>query len=205
MQTGRRWAAVAVNALVVALEVVAVIHNLREGGVAILRYYTVESNIAAGLVSLLFVITAPVGRGRVPRLVARLRYYTACCLMVTFFVVVAVLAPMLHTLYSLLFTGSMLYQHLLCPLLSLFSFAVLERGERLSRRDIFLSLIPTALYAAVVVPLNAARVMRGPYPFLLVHEQPLPVSFLWAAVIFAIALILSACLYAVYTPRKKKV
>lgn len=201
---GKGWAAAAVHAVIIALEIVAVCHNIREGGLAIFRYYTVESNVLAALVSLAYLVCFFVGRGQVPRAIARLRYYATCCLTVTFLVVVTVLAPLLHTFWSLLLNGSMLYQHLLCPVLSIVSLTVFERDGRLTRRDIFFSLIPTGLYAAVTLPLNTARVMRGPYPFLLVHEQPVWASVLWVVVIFSLALGIGAGLFFATVPRDKR-
>ena len=202
----KAWAAAAVNAVIVALEIVAFCCNMREGGLPVLRYYTVESNLLAAFVSLSFVVCFFVGHGQVPRLVTRLRYLTTCCLTVTLLVVVFVLAPLMrdYTLWRLLSEGSMLYQHLLCPVLAIFSFTVLERDERLTKRDILFSLIPTALYAAVTIPLNIARVLRGPYPFLLVYEQPVWASCLWIVAIFGLAAAIGAGLYFLGVPRKKK-
>ena len=202
--TKKQWAAALLNAAIVVLEIVAVCHNIREGGFPVFRYYTVLSNVLAGIVSLLYVVFFFVRHGQPPRLLACARYFATCCLTVTFLVVVFVLAPLMHTFWSLLLTGSMLYQHLLCPLLSLLSFAVFERDARLLARDIPLSLIPTVLYGAVTVPLNIARVMRGPYPFMLVYEQPVWVSFLWVVVILGLAAGIGAGVFFLGTPRKKR-
>ncbi len=207
MRTAKKaWAAATVNAVIVVLEIVAFCYNMREGGFPVFRYYTVESNVLAGLISLYYVVCFFVGRGEVPRWMARARYYVTCCLTITFLVVVFVLAPLMpdYTLWRLLSEGSMLYQHLLCPVLAIFSFTVLERDERLTKRDILFSLIPTALYAAVTIPLNVARVLRGPYPFLLVYEQPVWASCLWVVAIFSLGATIGAGLYFLGVPRKKK-
>ncbi len=55
------------------------------------------------------------------------------------------------------------------------------------KRDSLLALIPTGLYALVMVPLNVFRVYDGPYPFLRVHNQPWYMSILWMAAIFLVA------------------
>lgn len=204
--TGKQWATVALNAAVVLLEIVGFCYNMREGGGTVFRYYTVLSNLFAGMISLLFLVFFLRGRGKAPLWAARLRYYATCCLTITFLVVVFVLAPMLEdfTLWRLLTKGSMLYQHLLCPVLAIVALTVLERDGRLTRRDIALSLIPTALYALVTVPLNIAKVLHGPYPFLLVYEQPVWASVLWVFVIFGLAAGIAAGLYFAGVPRKKK-
>lgn len=204
--TDKQWAALIFNAAVVLLEIVAVCLNLREGGVTVFRYYTVLSNVFAGLVSAVFVCFFLTRRGQTPLFVARLRYYATCCLTITFLVVVFILAPMLegYTLWRLLTQGSMLYQHLLCPVLAIVSFTVFERDGRLTKRDILRSLCPTALYALVTVPLNIARVLYGPYPFLLVYEQPVWASVLWVFAIFGLAAGIAAGLYFLGVPRKRK-
>jgi len=203
--TDKQWAGLICNAAIVLLEIVAVCLNMREGGLPVFRYYTVLSNVFAGLASALFVVFFFARRGQTPLLVARLRFYFTCCLTITLLVVVFVLAPMLkdYTLWQLLTQGSMLYQHLLCPVLAIVSFTVFERDGRLTRRDVLFSLIPTALYAAVTIPLNIARVLYGPYPFLLVYEQPVWASVLWVFAIFGLAAGIAAGLYTCGVPRKK--
>ena len=73
---------------------------------------------------------------------------------------------------------------------------VLASMGPVEKRDGWLALIPTGLYALVMAPLNCFRVISGPYPFLCVHEQPWYVSVAW---LFAIGLV--AALVAVL-PRR---
>ena len=126
-----------------------------------------------------------------PRGVHLLRYVSTCTVAVTFLVVVTILAPASHDYFSVLLGGSLLWLHTLCPLLSMISLIFFEGEPPLERRDELIALIPTALYAAVFVVLNLLRLVRGPYFFLLVYDQPLWMSALWLVLILGIALLLA--------------
>lgn len=87
------------------------------------------------------------------------------------------LAPQMGV-QAMLLQGAMPIHHVLCPLLSLISYVRLEDGPR---PMLAIGLVPTLAYAAVIVALNIARVIVGPYPFLHVYQQPVYVSLLWLA------------------------
>ena len=55
-------------------------------------------------------------------------------------------------------------------------------------------MIPTIIYAAVMIVLNLLKVLRGPYPFLYVYEQPIYMSVIWAVAILALTYILGLIL-----------
>ncbi len=200
----RRLGAVLCNAILVALELVSLLISSLENGWAQFRFYTQDSNYFAMLVSAAYLIAAfrSSKRGKpLPAWVVTLRYIATCLLSVTFLVVLLILSPPYGWTgfrYTL-FTGAMTFQHLLCPILSFVSFLLFER-EPIGRRAPLLALIPTALYAAVLVPLNAARALHGPYPFLYVHEQPWWQSLLYGVVILGGAYL---CAYLLWLLRKK--
>lgn len=195
--------AFAANLVLLILETGNFISAIRDGGLSILQFYTEDSNLLTLLVSLLYVIiylrekkktstdqrkqaedtaTGPV---RMPAWMHLLRFMSTCCLTLTFLIVVTVLAPMFGKggLVTLLFTGHHFLFHFVCPILSFFSFMMLERGEALPRRAIAAAVAPTAVYAVTTVILNACCVISGPYPFLMVYEQPFYMSVMWFAVI----------------------
>ena len=84
--------------------------------------------------------------------------------------------------------------HLLCPVLGLLAFLFAEDHSQLRLRHTLYAMIPTVLYAAVIVTLNLTRTVRGPYPFLLVYEQPVWASLLWAALILGTAWLIALAL-----------
>ncbi len=162
-------------------------------GLSILRYYTVLSNILGVAVSTLYLAFYIAKKGKVPLSVTFMKYASTVCLTLTFLVVTFVFVPMSGS-FKVLLEGVNFYQHFLCPLLSLISFMFFEQSEALTKKHVFLSLIPTFTYAAVIIILNILRVVRGPYPFLMVYEQSVPVSVMWFFVINGMALATAALL-----------
>lgn len=183
------------NAVIVMLELVALVLSLMEHGLGNFAFYTQDSNYLAAVASLLYCVYAVRelrGGAEIPLWIHSFRYISVSCLMVTFFVVLFVLMPMAgENALFMLYGGSMLYQHTVCPILAAVSFFVLERGKPLPKQEISRALIPTLAYALAAVVLNILRVIEGPYPFLLVYAQPWYLSVLWCAVILGIAGILA--------------
>ena len=199
---GRLIAALCANVLIVAFELIALVLSLAEQGLESFQFYTQDSNYLAMAASLCFCVYGAKqlrGKGEMPGWVCSFRYVTVSCLMVTFFVVILVLMPMMgENAAYMLYGGSMLYQHTLCPVIAAVSFFVFEPVERLPRRGILKALIPTLVYALVAVILNLCRVMEGPYPFLMVYAQPWYASVIWCALILGIAALLASGVLALH-------
>ena len=198
----RLRAAMGANALIVALEMVALALSLVNQGIYNFVFYTQDSNYFAMAVSVIFCVYSVrelKGKGKMPDWVHTLRYVSVSCLMVTFFVVLFVLMPMMEeNPAAMLYQGSMLYQHTLCPILAVLSFFAFEGRKPLPRGAVGRALIPTLVYAAAAITLNLCRVIAGPYPFLLVYAQPWYMSVAWCVIIFAIAGILAYVIARIY-------
>lgn len=194
--------ALCANALIVILEIVALVLSVVEQGLGSFLFYTRDSNYLAMAVSLLFCIYAVRelrGKGEIPNWLYSLRYIAVSCLMVTFFVVILVLMPAMgENALFMLYGGSMLYQHTLCPILAVLSFFVFEMRNDLLKADIIKALIPTLVYALVTVMLNICRVIEGPYPFLMVYSQPWYMSVAWCVIILGIAGLLAFGVWGLY-------
>lgn len=195
-------AALCLNILIVVFELIALVLSLIDQGLDSFQFYTQDSNYLAMAASLCFCIYGAKQlrtKDEMPGWVHTFRYVTVSCLMVTFFVVILVLMPMMgeNTLY-MLYGGSMLYQHTLCPILAAISFFVFEVEGQLSKRKILKALVPTLVYALAAIILNLCRVMEGPYPFLMVYAQPWYASVLWCVVILGIAGLLAAGVLALH-------
>lgn len=59
----------------------------------------------------------------------------------------------------------------------------LEEGGKPGKKLKRLAIIPTILYAVVLIILNAVGAVVGPYPFLMVRNQPIWASILWFVLI----------------------
>ncbi len=151
------------------------------------QYYTMDSNIFAAITSI-FLIFALLSKGEVSKKIHNFRYYSTCCVTVTFIVVITILVPIdgWHTLTTRLFKGTDLWLHTVGPLLNIFSFLFLEGSADLDKKENLKSLIPTLIYAVIAIALNLARVIYGPYVFLKVYEQGVLMTFVWIVLISAL-------------------
>ncbi len=178
------------NIVILILEIVGLLPSIYNHGFLMFTYYTQDSNFFSLVVSLIFVITALKNKDReVSGWVKTLRFMATSNLMLTFLIVLTVLWPLSGPkgIIYLAFRGANLPYHVLCPILSFVSFIWFEDIKRISIGETVRNVIPTLCYAIVAVLLNWLRVIRGPYPFLLVHDQPFFMSVIWFVLILGIA------------------
>ena len=179
------------NALLVILEAAGMILSFMRKQDDWLCYYTHDSNAVAMAAGIIFLIYAC--RGKMPGWARWLRYISGGMLMVTFGVVIFVLCPMMSMQMGLvkaygymLFDGSMLFQHLLCPVLSTMSFICFEKYEFTAEDNVLMTL-PTLGYGLIMVALNAAGIVDGPYPFFEIGKVSISVCIACMAGIMLLA------------------
>lgn len=192
------------NLAVFVLGTAGTVMCLVSDGIGMLQFYTVLSNIIASLSCLvlaLFSIRRRICGKEIPRAVMLLKFTSVCCLSVTFLVVVFVIIPMSGNPARFLLQGYMLFHHLLCPILAFLSFVLFDSLPMSPRRSVAYAMLPTFLYAAVVIILNLTHTITGPYPFMRVYEQPWWLSLIWFVLILGGAY-LSAFLLSLTKRRK---
>ena len=172
------------NIIIVVMEIVSLIMSYNRNRINMFMFYTEESNLFALISCMIFCLYAlPSLRFRnntIPKWLKVLKYMSTCCLLVTFLVVLFVLAPMYNMGYKMLFlNNSMLFHHLLCPILMFISFVFFEADNTLTKKYVNYAIIPTVLYAIIMIILNITNKIEGPYPFLLVHKQSIYMSIIW--------------------------
>lgn len=162
-------------------------------------YYTQDSNYLALAGCILYAVFAALALrngSAVPYAVRVFKYVGLCCLLVTFVVVFTVLIPFDFSIgqngfKSLLWPAGAFFHHLVCPVLLFVSFVIFDNGPKLPKQVILFALIPTLIYAAVFIILNIARIIEGPYPFLMVYRQSVFASIMWVIAILGIAALLA--------------
>ena len=191
-------AAIAVNALVVVLEVFAMVFGIHRHGLAEnFVYYTEWSNLFGGVAcALCLVAEVRMLRGdgsqQLSRALRWTKYASSCCLLMTLFVVTFVLMPMLNSagyagLYLMFVDGAKSITHLGAPLLVTGSYALFEADRAMTLRQSLVGFAPTLVYAIVAYACNIARVWEGPYPFFQVWDMPVWQSIAWFAALFVLA------------------
>lgn len=186
-----------INIAIMIMEIIALIITLNRIGTYTFVYYTTDSNVFSLIVSGIFAIFAAKALKEntfdaIPPWVRILKLMSVTCLAVTFIVVIAVLAPIDEGGYiRMLFDGDLLYYHLLCPVLAIFSYIFLELHLNLKLRCSLLAAVPTLIYATATILLNLFYIIYGPYPFLHIYEQSILISCVWFIVIIGGAFVVS--------------
>ena len=193
--------ALLVNSLIVLFEVVVfamLISNFGRGfDLSCVQYYTHYANLFSLLTSLgISIELAREITGRTPRTsyFSRLmRFMAVSTSTLTLVVVVFLLLPMdqFENAGELLFYHTNFLEHILCPVLSFYSFVFLGDYRDMGTKEAVVATLPTLLYAIVSTTLNALEIMEGPYPFLLVYKQPLWLSILYFILIVGGAYVIS--------------
>lgn len=162
-----------------------------------LKYYTQLSNIFSMIAALIIALFTAKDliktTDNTPNWARILKFSSACCLTETFLVTVFVLSPMgmMGGFLPLMFDGPNLFHHTLCPIVSVISLCLLEKGSKITIKHSLYAMIPTLAYGIVAVILNILKVWHGPYPFLYIYEQPLYMSLIWAVVVLGGAFLIT--------------
>lgn len=158
----------------IAAELWALGSSWQEQGAKLFRYYTQNSNLLALIVCIICTVQGVrrLRGGKMPRWVRSLRYYSACCLTFTLLVAGFLLTPVDSGLSfsSFMLEGKYLWLHTLCPVIAVIQL-FLQPGRRFHESHALRALLPTILYGAISLLLNAAGAYSGPYPFLRIREQ----------------------------------
>lgn len=192
--------ALALNLCLVILEIKGMAIRISRHGSFGVEYYTQDSNFLMLIVAAMacfFILRKIIAKKDFPRWFSILKYAATLALLVTFLVVVCVLAPGIgfpKGYQLMVFTGAMYYTHFVCPILAVVCFCLFEKHDLNHKNDALLAISYTLLYAVVLLILNILRVVHGPYPFLMVYEQPIWASILWCITILGGAYVLALLL-----------
>lgn len=187
--------AVVLNGILIIVGILGMIRVVDHYGILAIIYYTVDSNIICLISSILFFVFMLIKKNitEIPFFVMILRFMATVCLIITFIVVVAYIAPAklwvpngtyLDNLKVVLLRDDMLYQHLLCPVICFVSFAFFEGDRRLNKKKtIWYGVVATLVYGITMIILNLLKIVDGPYPFFRVNEDPVVYSLIMAFII----------------------
>ena len=179
-----------IHGILVLLETIALIHEIRVFGAGMLQYYTIDSNVLQLIVSAGILICL-LRLGKSPVWLIVLHLVCAVCLTITFLIAAFVLAPQEGFAYYFLSNVAPI-NHFLGPVLSVAAFVFTQVEAVLPRRVALAPMAFTLIYGICVLLLNIARVLDGPYFFLRVYEVPVSTVVMWFVIIAALCLVFSA-------------
>lgn len=175
-----------INLLIIVLEIIGFIIIFKDIGVDSFYYYTVNSNILLFITSIImcYYYVQIINNKKVKdsKVFSVFRYMSVLSVVLTFFVVLTVMAPQ-YGFFNMIIDKSFFAHHLLCPILGLISFVLFEKYV-FTNMDTFRSLYYTIAYSTILLLLNILKVMDGPYPFLRVYNQHIMVTLFWLVAIF---------------------
>ena len=115
------------------------------------KFFTVDSNLFMGIISLIFVIfEILILKGKKIKISTELyilKLMSTTAVGLTFFVVFIYLGPISKGGILSMLRNSNLFLHLIIPVLSIITFVFFEKNNKLKFRDTFWGLVPTLLYA----------------------------------------------------------
>jgi hypothetical protein len=193
-------ALIAVNIVIVVLEIIAFIHDCYAFGISLFEWYTVDSNVLQLIISAAVIFFCIKDRP-LPPVLTILHFISAVGLTVTFLIAAFVLAPEGGIAYYFIENVAPI-NHFIGPLLSVISLLFLEIVPQLPVRIIVWPAAVSLCYGVICLILNGLRILDGPYFFLKVYEQPVGTIVLWF-VIIALLCIGLAFLYYRIKWRKK--
>lgn len=117
---------------------------------SMLRFFTVQSNIFAGIMALIFAIDEiTILKGKKKEISLKkyvLKLMTTTAVAFTFIAVFVYMGPMTKYGLPAMLMNSNLFFHLIIPVVSIFNLILFEKTDKLKLKYTFFALIPTVLY-----------------------------------------------------------
>ena len=150
-------------------------------------YYSDNVGMFALSSSIIYVIIV-VAKKEPNFLCLALRYVSTACLVLTLVGTFYVATTTGENYLDSFIKGSHLFNNLLCPIVSFVSFTMFEGDRRLNKKKtIWYALIPTVIYAIIMLVCNVSNTFTGPYSFMMINDNPVYVT----VVVFIVTIILN--------------
>lgn len=175
---------------------------LESNKLGMFKFFTVDSNLFMGIISLLFAIfEIRTLRGKIdeiPKYMYILKLMATTGVTLTFVVVFAYLWPLVGSLY-LMILNSNLFFHLLVPVFSMITFVFFEKNNKISFKYSFYGLIPIIMYGLyylinVLIHMNNG-IVSPVYDFYYFVQNGVWTSIIVVPVMFIISYIISLILW----------
>ena len=174
------------NLLFLVCELVGLGIIMLGGNKSLFEYYTVDSNLFALIMTVVYLYFVCTDK-KINKAIYLLRLMSLVSLMITFLVVLFILTFMVPLRFLFLgYYGTNLILHVICPLLLLYIYFKFDEKVKVNKYELIYNMIPTLIYAIILIILNIKGIVDGPYAFLRFNFQPLYQSVLWFILIVGI-------------------
>lgn len=174
------------NLLFLICELVGLGIIMLGGNKSLFEYYTVDSNLFALIMTVVYLYFVCTDK-KISKAIYLLRLMSLVSLMITFLVVLFILSFMVPLQFLFWgYYGTNLILHVICPLLLLYIYFRFDEKVKVNKYELIYNMIPTLIYAIILIILNIKGIVDGPYAFLRFNFQPLYQSVLWFILIVGI-------------------
>ncbi len=174
------------NILFLICELVGLGIIMLGGNKSLFEYYTVDSNLFALIMTVVYLYFVCTDK-KISKAIYLLRLMSLVSLMITFLVVLFILSFMVPLQFLFWgYYGTNLILHVICPLLLLYIYFKFDEKVKVNKYELIYNMIPTLIYAIILIILNIKGIVDGPYAFLRFNFQPLYQSVLWFILIVGI-------------------
>ncbi|MBQ7453370.1 MAG: hypothetical protein IJS68_03840 [Clostridia bacterium] len=173
-----------------------------EHGIKLLKFFTLQSNILAGVSALLYVVFFLRERKterKTPFFVYMLRYIATIDLILTFLVVALFLGFIVEEGYFSLYVNANFFFHFAIPIINFINYIGVERKPLLKLKHTFVGLIHVLLYAIFYIAVVIAHFSDGAvaieYDWYAFAQKGLPIAFVCAFVVLGVSYLTAFGLY----------
>ena len=121
---------------------------LETSKIGMFKFFTVDSNIFMGIIALVFVIKE-ITNQEITKTMYKLKLMATTAVSLTFIIVFTYLGPISKDGIISLLQNSNIFFHLVIPVLSIITFTLFERTNKLKFKDSLYGIIPTIIYAVL--------------------------------------------------------
>jgi len=175
-----------------------------EHGIKLIKFFTVQSNVLAGIVALLYIIffvRKNKTNKNIPNILHILKYIVTIDLIITFLVVSLFLGFITEEGYFSLFLNANFFFHFLIPLLNFISFVFFENSPKLKFSYTFLGIIHVILYSIFYLIVVLFNFKDGQvslyYDWYAFAQKGLLIALICALVVLSLSYLVSFLLYKI--------
>jgi len=116
--------------------------------IGMFKFFTVDSNIFMGIIALIYAIKEITNK-EITKTMYKLKLMATTAVSLTFIIVFTYLGPISKDGIISLLQNSNIFFHLVIPVLSIITFTLFERTNKLKFKDSLYGIIPTIIYAVL--------------------------------------------------------
>ena len=179
--------------------------TIHEHGLKVLKFFTVQSNLFGGIVSLIYVIyllrQSKTGKP-IPHALNVIKFIATIDLVITFLVVALFLGFIIEDGYFSVFVNANLFFHLLIPLLSFVSFTLYEEKPNFKYRYVFYGIIHLIAYSIFYLIVVLTHMENGKvaiqYDWYAFAQLGLPIALVIDAILMLMGFLIATLIWKIH-------